>query len=248
MKVLLIGDNCQFCAALARKLTELNYVVDFMVNGLQSLGIMETKAFNLLILTAKRPFGDGLALCRQLREKQDFRPILLLTTRLSETIDGFDAGADDCVLKQADMEEILARIRALLRRNTRAVKVFAPKIEWRGLCLWTERKTVTFCNTPLALTAREYQLLELFLKNQQKVFSCDDLIDCLWTIDDFPSENTVRSHIKKLRQKLKAVGMPAEVIETVYGMGYRLNSGFQPATGDFSKILSESVIYAANGV
>jgi len=132
---------------------------------------------------------------------------------------GLDAGADDYVAKPFDFQELLARIRALLRRGGSALP---PHLEWKNLWLDPSTCKVTCDGKLLHLTPKEYGLLELFLRNNHRIFSCSALIDHLWSFEEPPTDDTVRSHMKGLRQKLKAAGVADDPIETVYGMGYRL--------------------------
>jgi diguanylate cyclase (GGDEF)-like protein len=150
----------------------------------------------------------------------------MLTTRdaSSDRIIGLDAGADDYVAKPFDLPELLARIRALLRRNRTAL---IPQLEWEHLQLDPNTCQVHYQRKLLHLTPKEYGLLELLLRNPQRIFSCSALIDHLWSFDDPPTEETVRSHVKGVRQKLKTSKAP-DPIETVYGMGYRLKPAKTP--------------------
>jgi DNA-binding response OmpR family regulator len=150
-------------------------------------------------------------------------PILLLTARDSQTdkVMGLDAGADDYVVKPFDLEELKARIRALLRRSTIPLSTV---LTWEQLRLDPDASVVTYQGHPIALTPKEFSILELFLRNPHRVFSRSAIIDRLWSLEESPAESAVTTHIKDLRQKLKAGGMTIDVIDTVYGLGYRLKS------------------------
>ncbi len=132
---------------------------------------------------------------------------------------GLDAGADDYVVKPFEEEEFVARIRALLRRGKVNLQ---PILEWDNLRLDPTSCEVNYNAKNLSLTPKEYSLLELFLRNSRRVFSCGMILEHLWSYEDIPSEEAVRTHIKGLRMKLKAAGAPGNLIETVYGIGYRL--------------------------
>lgn len=136
-----------------------------------------------------------------------------------------DAGADDYVVKPFDVQELLARIRAIFRRRQPTVSIL---LEWEDLHLNTKTCEVMYREMLLNLTPKEYGLLELFLKHHQQIFSLDLILEQLWTFEDPPTENTVRAHIKGLRNKLKNAGAHADLIETVYGLGYRLKQQSHP--------------------
>jgi DNA-binding response OmpR family regulator len=146
----------------------------------------------------------------------------MLTARdtSSDKVLGLDIGADDYVVKPFDLPELLARIRALLRRETVA---FSPILEWERLTLNPGECQVMYSHSPLTLTPKEYGLLELFLRNGSRVLSRSAILERVWAFEDIPGEETVKVHLRSLRQKLKAAGAPPNLIENIYGLGYRLN-------------------------
>jgi DNA-binding winged helix-turn-helix (wHTH) protein len=152
---------------------------------------------------------------------------LLLTGHdtITKKVKGLDAGADDYLVKPFDLQELLARIRALLRRGNDSL---LPAIQWNDLRLDPNNCQVTYQRKPLKLTAKEYALLELFLRNPQRIFSQSSLLDHLWALEEIPTENAVRTQIKGLRQKLKQAGATFDPIETIYGLGYRLKQQLPP--------------------
>ncbi|NET54417.1 MAG: response regulator transcription factor, partial [Merismopedia sp. SIO2A8] len=163
----------------------------------------------------------GISLCQRLRSHGYSTPILLITARDTSTdkVNGLDAGADDYVVKPVDLPELLARIRALLRRGNTSSP---PILQWGSLKLDPSSYEVSYRDQPLRLTPKEYSLLELFLRNGRRVLSRSMIIDHVWSFEAPPSPDTVKAHIKSLRQKLKAVGTPDDVIETIHSIGYRL--------------------------
>jgi DNA-binding response OmpR family regulator len=137
----------------------------------------------------------------------------------SSQVSGLDAGADDYVVKPYKLEELLARIRALLRRGNPSLP---PVLEWEGLCLDPNTCQVSYNDKPIKLTPKEYRLLELFLRNGNRVLSRSVILENLWSFEEPPEEDAIKALIKRLRQKLKRAGTSNDFIETVYGLGYRL--------------------------
>jgi DNA-binding winged helix-turn-helix (wHTH) protein/HPt (histidine-containing phosphotransfer) domain-containing protein len=137
-----------------------------------------------------------------------------------DVIAGLDAGADDYVAKSCEPSQLLARVRALLRRSGTAPS--SPRLSWGLLCLDPASARVTYNQEEFFLRPKEYSLLELFLRHPQHILSRSTIIDHLWSMEETPVEGSVTSLIKDLRQRLKSAGMEADLIETVYGMGYRL--------------------------
>ncbi len=221
MKILVVEDDELIAQTLRIILSDQNYAVELAQDGQAGLELVEMFDYDLMLLDVMLPKLDGISLCRQLRSQGYQMPILLLTGRDSkhDKATGLDAGADDYVVKPFDTEELVARIRALLRRANSSTQ---PLLEWGALQLDPSSCEVIYEDKLLSVTPKEYALLELFLRNNRRVFSCDAILEHLWTYDDMPSEEAVRTHIKGLRQKLKTVGAPATLIETVYGIGYRL--------------------------
>lgn len=209
--------------ALEKALSDHNYTVNIATDGQIGLELARSFDYDLILLDLLIPKLDGMTLCRQLRSQGFQKPILLLTAKDSniDIVKGLDAGADDYVIKPYDLEELMARIRALLRRGNSAV---TPVLTWGNLYLNPDLGEVTYGEKSLSLTPKEYSLLDLFLRNPRRIFSRSAIIDRLWSLDDPPTENAVTVHIKDLRQKLKASGATEEIIETVYGLGYRLKA------------------------
>jgi DNA-binding response OmpR family regulator len=223
MKILVIDDDLITVQALSAVLTHQNYAVETASDGGAGWELIEAYDYDLVLLDVMLPDIDGVNLCRQIRAKGLQMPILLLTGLDSghDKALGLDAGADDYVVKPFVEEELVARVRALLRR---ASGTSQPTLQWRGLNLDPSNFEVTYNSKLLSLTPKEYGLLELFLRNSRRVFSCGMILEHLWAYDEMPGEDAVRTHIKGLRHKLKSAGAPIDLIETVYGIGYRLNS------------------------
>ncbi|MGI2907279.1 response regulator [Tolypothrix sp. VBCCA 56010] len=220
MKILLVEDDRAAAEVLKNILTHQHYTVDLADDGETGLSFAEMFAYDLILLDIMLPKLDGLMFCRQLRAEKNDTPILLLTALDSSTskVIGLDAGANDYVVKPFEANELLARIRALVRQKSPAL---SSVIEAGNVRLDSTSSKVTCNGQILRLTAKEYALLEQFMRNSHRIFSQETLLDYLWSSEEIPLANTVRAHIKALRQKLKQAGAN-DLIETVYGQGYRL--------------------------
>jgi diguanylate cyclase (GGDEF)-like protein len=228
MRILLVEDNEPLAELLTEALTAQNYAVDVATDGQAGWEFAQALDYDLIILDIMLPKLDGIGLCRKLRSRGRQALILMLTAKgtSDDKILGLDAGADDYIVKPIPFPELAARVRALLRRNQTAP---SPSLEWGHLQLNPSTCEVTYSGCLLHLTPKEYALLEVFLRSPQRVYSRSALLDQLWTYEDTPGEDTVKAHIKGLRQRLKAVGAP-DLIETVYGLGYRLNQAYSKVT------------------
>jgi DNA-binding response OmpR family regulator/HPt (histidine-containing phosphotransfer) domain-containing protein len=223
MKILVVEDDLLVADALKTTLSDRKYTVEIAHDGQAALDFIEAFDYDLLLLDSMLPKLDGVSLCRHVRSQGYMMPILLLTSLNSnhDRATGLDAGADDYVVKPFDPEELSARIRALLRRGNDRV---SPILKWEDLTLDPRSYEVNYQQQLLSLTPKEYALLELFLRYSRRLFSCGAILEHLWTYEDAPTEEAVRTHIKGLRHKLKAAGAPTDFVETVYGIGYRLKS------------------------
>lgn len=221
MRILLVEDDERITDALAEDLTDQHYVVDVANDGQVGRELVENFSYDLILLDVMLPKMDGITLCRKLRSKGDLTPILMLTARdtISDKILGLDAGADDYLVKPFDLGELSARIRALLRRGNTTLP---PVLEWDSLRLDPSTCEVFYKDNLLSLSPKEYALLEFFLRHPRRVFSRAQILENLWSFERLPEEATVKAHIRGLRQKLDAAGAPSDLIETVYGLGYRL--------------------------
>lgn len=221
MRVLLVEDNQSLATAIAAALIEQRYVVDVVYDGQAAWQQATILAYDLILMDMLLPKLNGVHLCQRLRFHGYSIPILMLTAldTTTDKIAGLDAGADDYVVKPIDLQELLARMRALLRRGS---SLSPPVLEWGDLHLDPSTYEVTYKNQLLHLTPKEYSLLELFLRSGRRVLSRGVIIEKLWSLEEPPGEDTVKAHIKSLRQKLKAVGVPSDLIETVHSIGYRL--------------------------
>lgn len=224
MKILLVEDDTLTVSLLTEALNSHNYNVNAAADGQTALGLVQAYDYDLIVLDVLIPKLDGISLCRKLRSSGCQMPILLLTALDSsnDRVQGLEAGADDYVVKPFNLEELIARIRALLRRGKATLS--STNLTWEKLQLNPDTTEVTYAEKVLHLTPKEYNLLELFLRNPRRIFSRSAILDRIWSAGEFPQEEAVTAHIKGLRQKLKAAGMTVDLVETVYGLGYRLKN------------------------
>ena len=223
MKILLVEDDDRIAAALIEALTDHHYVVDVASDGEQGFEFVQTFPYELLILDVMLPKLNGLELCQKVRRYGYKMPVLMLTARdtYADKVTGLDVGADDYVVKPFDLNELLARIRALLRRGTADLTMF---LECGLLQLNPNTYEVTYAGELLHLTPKEYRILELLLRHRDRTFSKAEIIEHLWSFAEPPNEETVKVHIRSLRQKLKQAGATTDLIETIYGLGYKLKT------------------------
>ncbi|MEO1353821.1 MAG: response regulator, partial [Cyanobacteria bacterium J06635_15] len=221
MRILLVDDDESVAKVLKKVLTDGHYAVDVAHDGQAGWQLVNSFDYDLIVLDVVLPKLDGFEFCRRLREKSYSMPVLLVTALDSSTkkITGLNAGADDYITKPFECEELLARVRVLLRRVQAPV---LSTLESGELRLDLNSREVTYGKFCLNLTPKEYGLLELFLRNPSQVFSRGAILDNLWSCSEAPGEDTVTAHIKGLRRKLTDAGAPNDLIKTVYGVGYRL--------------------------
>jgi two-component system OmpR family response regulator len=221
MRILLVEDDLRLAETLAEALSDQLYTVDIAANGLLAWDYVKNLDYDLVLLDVMLPGLDGITLCQQLRSQGYLMPILMITARdtVSDKITGLDAGADDYIVKPVNLGELLARIRALLRRGGTTSQ---PILEWGAIKLDPSTYEVSYANKNLSLTRKEYSILELLIRNGRRVLSRSVIIDHIWKLESPPEEDTVKVHVRSLRQKLRAVGAPDDFIETLHGVGYRL--------------------------
>lgn len=223
MRILLVEDDELLAGVIAEFLIDHLHVVDVSSDGESAWNQIKMLEYDLILLDVMLPELDGISLCKRLRSQGYSVPILIVTARdmSADKVLGLDAGADDYMIKPLDFPELLARIRALLRRSC----VSSPILQWGSLHLDPATYEVSYNDQTLRLTPKEYSLLELLLRNGQRILSRSTIIECVWSFEEPPEESTVKTHIKSLRKKLKVVGAPKDLIETVHGVGYRLKPG-----------------------
>lgn len=222
MKILLVEDDAFASELLSSLLNNCRYTVDLATDGQAGFDLAEQEDYDLILLDIQLPKLDGLSVCRQLRNRGYEAPILMLTARDSnnDVVTGLDAGADDYVVKPYDPAQLAARIRSLLRRGQQPLH--SSIFQWGELKLDTVSAEVLYQHCKVLLSPKEYKLLAFLMQHPQQVFSREAVIDHLYSLDESPSNATVTNLVKDLRRKLKATGLTEEVVETVYGLGYRL--------------------------
>ncbi|BDI07374.1 response regulator transcription factor [Sphaerotilus microaerophilus] len=219
MRILLVEDEPTLRAALRRSLEDAGYVVDEADNGRDAWHLGETEPLDAVVLDLGLPQLDGLTVLQRWREAGHAMPVLILTARdgWHEKVAGIDAGADDYLTKPFHTEELLARLRALIRR---AQGLGSPLLRCGAITLDTRSGRVTLGGEPITLTSHEYRLLAYLMHRPGQVVSRSELTEHLYAQDHDRDSNTIEVFVGRLRRKL-----PADAIETVRGLGYRLQGG-----------------------
>jgi len=220
MRILVVEDDAPLAEVLRRGLTEDGYATDVVGKLVDAINAVEVNEYDLVILDRGLPDGDGRALCAQMRAEGDGTAVLMLTARdgLGEKVEGLDAGADDYLTKPFDYPELTARIRALLRRPANSQ---SPVLTHGALEMDPASRRVSRSSITIPLTAREFSLLEVLLREPEATHARTDLLEHVWDSNYDGLSNVVDVHIANLRRKLELPGM-ADPIETVRGVGYRL--------------------------
>jgi len=220
MRILLVEDDANLAQFIRKGLKEENYAVDVAADGEEGLTMALTNPYDLLILDIMLPKLDGLALCRHVRAKGLTTPVLLLTARntVETKVSGFDTGADQFLPKPFAFVELLAQIRALLRRGSQQQLV---QLQAADLTLDPATRRVWRAGQEILLTNKEYALLEFLLRNKNRVLTRTVIIEHVWDISYDPMTNIVDAHIRALRAKIDRDFSPP-LISTVRGAGYML--------------------------
>ncbi|ARV57690.1 DNA-binding response regulator [Nostocales cyanobacterium HT-58-2] len=220
MRILIVEDDDRIAKPLAEYLRSQHHIVDITSDGNEGWEWAQSGLHELILLDLMLPELDGITLCQRLRAASSNALILMLTARDTTTdkIIGLDAGADDYLVKPFDLKELAARIRALARRSP---ETRPPILICGNLQLDPATNQITYAGNLLSLTPKEYMILEYFLRNPNQVVSRSAILDKLWKIDQSSGEKTVKTHITNLRNKLRAAGSSEDLIENIYGIGYR---------------------------
>lgn len=226
--ILIAEDDDEIRVALERILRYEGYQTSSVADGAACLEALAQGKFDLVVLDLMLPYVDGVSVCRAARAKGDHTPVLMLTARteLEDRVRGLDAGADDYVVKPFELQELLARVRALLRRGNGGEQ----RLVAGPLSMDVPRRRVLYDETVIELTRTEFALLEVFMHNLDIVLERALLYEKIWGYDFGDSSRSLDMHVSYLRRKLEAAGMP-RLLETVRGVGFVLRP---PAGSDSS--------------
>ncbi|MCX5944166.1 MAG: response regulator transcription factor [Cyanobacteria bacterium] len=223
MKLLVVEDDAQLRGALIQLLGRWGYACEGSGDGASALALLEVQPFDLVLLDLGLPGVDGLEVCKRLRQLPGHQPLVLMLTARDASGDkvrGLDSGADDYLVKPFEPAVLQAQVRALLRRRGRPLDV---DLSWGPLRLIPGQSVLWIEGQPLAITRKEALLLEMLLRRQGQCSSKQELLSGSSASCREVGEATIKAHIRNLRSKLTNAGCRADLIETVYGLGYRLN-------------------------
>ncbi|MGM9662946.1 MAG: response regulator transcription factor [Oscillospiraceae bacterium] len=221
MRILVVDDEKLLVKGMRFNLENEGYQVETAYDGKTAVEMARTGAFDLIILDVMMPEMDGLETCMHIREFSDV-PVIMLTARSEDTdkLLGFEYGADDYVTKPFNILELKARVRALLRRSSASAAKKSSLLTFGDLSLDTEQRLAVKDGKPVELTAKEYDLMELFMKNPRRVYSRESLMNTVWGYAYAGDYRTVDVHIRRLREKLERNPAEPEYIMTKWGVGY----------------------------
>lgn len=222
MRILLVEDEKNVAAFIKKGLEEETFTVDVAEDGPEGLLMATESNFDLVILDVMLPGMNGIELCKTLRAKGINKPILMLTAvdSVERKVEGLESGADDYLVKPFAFSELIARIKALLRRTPDMVR----ELSLHDLRIDLLARRVYRGNKEIILTLKEYSLFEYLLRNKNRVLSRTQIIENVWGYDFSPGTNIVDVHIKSLREKVDA-GFERKLIHTVRGTGYIVKAG-----------------------
>lgn len=221
IKILLVEDEKKIADTLSKGLKELDYHVETAYDGKIGLKIFETNKFNLVITDINLPGINGYELCKSIRQIDQHIPLMMLTAlnATDHKIEGFDAGADDYLVKPFEFKELLVRIRALLKRTMNQQLPAGNILRVADLELNVDSKEVTRDGKPISLTAKEFQLLEYFMRNRNRLVSRADIAERVWDLNFDTRTNVIDVYVNFLRKKIDK-NFDQKLIHTQVGMGY----------------------------
>ncbi len=223
MKILVVDDETELTDPLSRLLTREGYSVDTAYDGITGSKLALTQNYDLLILDWMLPGKTGLQICQELRRQGISTPVLFLTAKdtLDDRVEGLDAGADDYLVKPFELRELLARVRALLRRSPSQTPATAVnKITVADLELDSDNQLAYRQQRVIELSEKESQLLKYFMENPGQLLTHTQIMEHLWQDEEQPSSNVIAALVRLLRRKIEVAG-ETQLIHSVYGKGYR---------------------------
>lgn len=225
MHILVVEDEKRLSFLLRRVLLEERHTVDLAHDGIKGLDLALSGTYDTIILDVMLPGLDGMEICRQMREEQVMSPVLMLTARgsIEDRVTGLNVGADDYLTKPFAMEELLARVNALLRRRDKPFDDNSQRLTVGDLTLDLVRHEARRSNRPIELTAKEYALLEYLMRHPGQVLTRTQIVDAVWRYDLEALSNVVDIYIHYLRDKVDQ-GFPSPLIKTVRGVGYKIEA------------------------
>lgn len=223
MRFLLVEDEPRVAHFVAKGLREQSYAVDVAVDGEDALFRLAINDYDLVILDVMLPKKDGFAVCRELRQQGIGLPVLMLTARdnVDDRVQGLDSGADDYLVKPFEFRELLARVRALLRRKATALR--SDVLQLADLTINTANHTATRRGNPISLTAKEYALLEFFMLRAGQLLGREEIAEHVWDENFDPASNVIDVYVRRLRRKIDE-GFAPPLIHTRRGAGYLLSA------------------------
>lgn len=221
MRLLIVEDEKQLCANIARYMKSEGFAADCCYDGLEAIDYIEAAEYDAIILDIMLPGLDGLSVLKRIRNNKNSTPVLLLTARseINDRVEGLDSGADDYLTKPFALEELVARIRVMIRRN--GVEQSDNILQAGPLSLDTRSKRADRNGKDIELTAKEYAILEYLMHNKGMILSREKIEEHIWSYDYEGSSNIVDVYIRALRRKVDE-GFDEKLIKTVRGMGYMI--------------------------
>jgi DNA-binding response OmpR family regulator len=226
-KILVVDDDKEIAGAIEKLLKLEGYEVIKAYNGLEALDVLVTNAIQLIILDIMMPKLDGLSTTMKIRDSKNI-PIIILSAKTedSDKILGLSMGADDYITKPFNPQELVARVKSQLRRYMQLGDMgninYSSQLMVGGLFLDTDKVQLTVDGEPIRLTAKEYKILELLMKNAGIVFSAEQIYERVWEETAYSVENTVMVHIRRIREKIEINPKDPKYLKVVWGIGYKI--------------------------
>lgn len=223
-KILVVEDNIDVNSMVKETLINAQYEVASAFDGIEAVKMIKSNEFHLVLLDIMIPYKSGDEVLKEIRQFTDV-PIIVISAKdmISTKIDLLKLGADDYITKPFDLGELVARIDVLFRRIDKNLKK-DNIIKYKDITLDASLKAIFISGNKLDLTAKEYMIMELLMKNKERIFSKESIYESVWGEEYLGDDNAVKTHMSNLRNKLKKANGKEEYIETVWGLGYRLKN------------------------